>query len=286
MPQPHLYDGQSHLGYAIELEDVVSLDAMTMPFAFASKASDDLPDEVDPAKWGLVIEDQGPMGSCQGHDISTCCENLLFWEHGLGPKDVQLSRYFAYRATQEIDGITGDRGSTINGGIKLCKSTGLCLESLCPYPNPVRYGSFKKTKEMLEDAATRKLIGAVVDIKASPNPFQAAVEWIGAYGSITMGIRWPVQLNAQSVVVATNNGTGGGHALATCGYRKLNDNTRVLITDNSHATRFGDKGRMYWTEKLWNAMCKRSDSTVRGITSLTSPKRKLRAWTPSMKSPV
>ena len=55
------------------------------------------PDEVK-IDWHKT-ENQGPIGSCQGNDLASCLERLAFIR---GDK-VQLSRIFAYLATQKIE---------------------------------------------------------------------------------------------------------------------------------------------------------------------------------------
>jgi hypothetical protein len=71
--------------------------------------------KVDPRSV-MKIENQGSVGSCQGHALSSCVE--LCYYIATGDLTRQLSRAYAYYETQRIDNISGDRGSTISGGIK------------------------------------------------------------------------------------------------------------------------------------------------------------------------
>ena len=79
----------------------------------------------------MRVENQGSVGSCQGHSLSTCCE--LAYYIATGDVSRQLSRAYGYYETQRIDRISGDRGSTISGGIKLATQRGVPEESLWKY---------------------------------------------------------------------------------------------------------------------------------------------------------
>jgi hypothetical protein len=87
---------------------------------------------LDPRKV-LKTENQARMSSCRGHSGSTGGE----WLRTLATGEIgfQLSRMMMYVETQRIDGITGDRGSTIAGGLQLLENVGLCREELWPYPS-------------------------------------------------------------------------------------------------------------------------------------------------------
>lgn len=269
---PSGYDG----GYAIELEDREALCNGAHKFQFSSnlKAAE-VPDEVDPRKWGKRVEMQGGMGSCQGHSLTSCMEDCIHWEHGV---DVQLSRTYAYYETQKVDGLYGwDQGSTIWGGIKLAQK-GVCEESLAPYSD--RYNTnFRPTQEMLTNASLYTA-GAYVNLLDSRDPFDAAVEWIGAYGCVHLGITWPPERTADDGIINVWQPQGrGGHAISGCGYVNLNSQ-RVILVANSWGTRWGKGGYMYWTKNAWNAMARHQYTAMAGITSCTSPTRKPRAWSP------
>jgi hypothetical protein len=77
---------------------------------------------IDPRQF-MKVENQGSVGSCQGHSISSCVE----WCYAIatGGEKLQLSRAYGYYETQRLDGITGDRGSTIEGGVKLATQYGI-----------------------------------------------------------------------------------------------------------------------------------------------------------------
>lgn len=64
----------------------------------------------------LCVENQGHLGSCQGHAITTSAEVLYYV--ATGGEVVQLSRLKSYIDTQAEDGLLGsDSGSTIGGGL-------------------------------------------------------------------------------------------------------------------------------------------------------------------------
>lgn len=268
------------LGYRYDLQD----HDFVREFAFRGWQFDprdkQLPAEVDPEKMGFLIEDQLQMGACQGHDLSSCCEWNILQEHGV---TVQLSRWFAYRMTQRIDGITGDRGSTISGGLKLARETGLCLEELCPYPDS--YVSFAPTQEQLASAALYRC-GAWVDFRNNPgDPWDSALQWLAAYGTISIGIQWPPGLNSQFIIEAFAPGGSGGHAVAILGYVRING-VLYLKVANSWNKRWGRKGYFLISRRAFLQMLEHRYTACVGLTSMSSPVRKPRIWTPGSHSLV
>lgn len=203
-------------GWAQEQEDRQFLaTASTQP---PMKAGDD-PDgwknvkTLDPANW-TIVENQKSQGACQGHDLSTCQESSIVRD---GHELIQLSRGGAYYETQRIDGIRGDRGSTIGGGIKLVMETGLVTEADWPYPpryDPTRprgYESMPKYKARGFEKLTS---------------YEDVWRFLVMFGSVSIGITWTRDIDNQ---VARNDGLlmtyggsgGGGHALALNGLTEV-----------------------------------------------------------------
>lgn len=154
----------------------------------------------------IKVENQGSVGSCQGHALSSCME-WCFAIATNGQKH-QLSRAMGYYETQRLDGINGDRGSTISGGVKLARGTGLCSEPLWPYSG--RYDPRRPSNwsDILSDASKYKIARAV-QIK-SYDEFRA---FLGSMqGGIHIGIAWG---NSMSRAVIESFSPGmGGHAIS------------------------------------------------------------------------
>lgn len=204
----------------LELEDRLFLGALqTMPPEFKSFAR---PESVDVA-WHNT-ENQGSIGSCQGNDLSSCMERLEF----VAKKNVvQLSRIFAYLATQKIDGLLGaDNGSTISGGAKLAMTRGCCPEELTGYPRAYP-GAADRAKILSEANYAAGEPFKALSVWQVPADPDEACNWIGGGGAISIGIRWPGI--PKDRVIRTYNGGSGGHAQAVLGY-KANGN---LIAVNS-----------------------------------------------------
>ncbi|TWT57234.1 hypothetical protein KOR42_05920 [Thalassoglobus neptunius] len=252
-------------GWRYDLEDKAFLAQATaepIPRSFSAAA---LPDEVrpdigpDPHR----LENQSSMGSCQGHDIASCIEDLM-WVAGGGNR-IQLSNIFAYLATQKIDGLLGsDRGSTISGGVKLAQNHGVCSLEYAPYPNPVRYPDDREIARILSpenyEAAKPYRIKKTYGIRS----YDDAVKWIGGGGAISLGISWPpiFAVNPEGRKVARRAaGSGGGHAIAVIGYRK----TGNLIVANSHN---------YWFEipaDVFNSMLRQRYTVAIGVSDMAEP---------------
>ena len=123
-------DNEILTDYDFDREDHEFVNAIAeLPMRSAAWAAFSRPAEVG-VDWHRT-ENQGPMGSCQGHSISSVLERMAMVK---GEK-VQLSEIFAYLASQKLDGLLGrDRGSTISSGCKVAMRWGCPLAELTGYP--------------------------------------------------------------------------------------------------------------------------------------------------------
>lgn len=258
-------------GWLREAEDEAFLKEITrsrVPKAFRSWSA---PKEVRPDKEPNMhrLENQSSMGSCQGHAIASCVEQLN--TIATGGDRTQLSDIFAYLATQKIDGLLGsDRGSTISGGVKLATETGICPLALAPYPNPVRYPNSRDRQSILRQsnyaAGEPYKIRSSVGVKS----YQDALDWIGGGGVISIGISWPPRFQTQNGrrIAVSGGGGGGGHAIAILGYRS-NGN---LIVANSHN---------YWfefTPECFASVLKHRYTVAIGLNDMANPAPREFSW--------
>lgn len=251
-------------GYAFEQEDHAWINAHTTvePRLFADAK---IPTEVDP-RGVLRIEMQGGMGSCRGHSLSSGMERL-FWI-ATGGEIIQLSRYAAYRWCQEVDGIRGDRGATIAGGMKVGTEIGLPLESMAVYPRGyVNYFEDEKGRRV-SDAELRKAAEGFRFRSFVPvRDYQHAKQLLGTGWVLDWGTRWPIRMDGSATVTRFSAGNQG-HARLIAGY--LADGR--LCDANSHDETFGDDGWMYWTEAAFNACLRDSYTVIRAVSDMASPK--------------
>lgn len=174
-----------------------------------------IPDEV--TLDDIKLENQSSMGSCQGHSISTCCERLLTAQGN----PIQLSRIYAYLATQKKDGLLGsDSGSTISGGLKVALE-GIPPESLIPYPVPAVYPDRDTRAKILAQAEAGKPYAAKSAWQVPKDPDRIR-EFIGGGGAISIGIRWygGIIPSDRTIRRYAPPRASGGHAVALLGYRK------------------------------------------------------------------
>ena len=253
-------------GWQRELEDssfLKELQKSNVPRAFRSFAN---PEEVRPDKGTNQhqLENQSSMGSCQGHAIASCVEQLNMI--ATGGDRTQLSNIFAYIASQEITGsqLSGrDSGSTISAGVELATGSGIPPEALVPYPNPVRYPNSRARQAILKKsnylAGNPYRIRSSVAIKSHQN----AIDWIGGSGVISLGIPWspPMKtINGRRTAIGAANG-GGGHAICALGYKESGN----LIFANSHN---------YWldiTPKAFEQMLRHRWTVAIGLSDMANP---------------
>lgn len=91
----------------------------------------DCVNEIDLSKYILHVKDQGKLGACVAHGITSAYEFCMVKQENL---DVLMSRLFLYYLAREVEGtIDSDSGAEIHDGIKVTCDQGLCVESLWPY---------------------------------------------------------------------------------------------------------------------------------------------------------
>lgn len=206
-------------------------------------------DIIKPREW-LQIEDQNGFGSCQGHALSTVTE-IAYWL-ATGGDITQLSRWYAYVATQREDGIRGDQGSTISGGARLVEKYGICPEEVYPYPQ----GRYTNRITQAQDAAaapyklqTFRVMETVADVR----------KWLDAgLGAISIGVRW---------------GRGGGHAIAIV----QTDGTDFIFA-NSWGTAWGEDGYGRWTESEMRNLLRDNYTVAIGMTDMPEAKPRELNW--------
>jgi hypothetical protein len=241
----------------LDLEDRDMLTALEpIPESFATYSR---PDEVL-LDWHRM-ENQGPIGSCQGNSITSCLERL---QHVRGGPVVELSRIFGYLATQRVDGLLGsDRGSTVSGGVKIALTHGCPPESLTGYPR--QYPAARERTAILSQANydAGQPYKAVSSWKV-PMDIEATMNFIGGGGAINLGISWYRGIIPSDRVVKNFRppSSTGGHAVAVLGYTR-EGNLRVA---NSHAD-----GEFEITQSAWLQMLSHRWTAAIGIVGTPDP---------------
>lgn len=211
----------------------------------------------------IKVENQRNQGACQGHAISTVVE----WCHCIatGNAGLQLSRAMGYYETQRIDGIRGDRGSTISGGVKLATTTGICEESLWPYPS--RYTQARpRDWQAVTTNAQQYLIGRSHRMRS----YDAVRTFLGSgQGGISIGIGWSSGVMSRPVVESYRQG-GGGHAIALLSLsdRKDSSGNPFIWMCNSWGSNWGNGGWSEWSPRAVSQMLSTSRTTAIGLSDM------------------
>jgi hypothetical protein len=256
-------------GYPIELEDREYLRETALPMTFAADEVGDIPAKIDPRS-ALKVENQGPIGSCQGHALTTCMEFCLYVASG-GDK-TQLSRGFAYLMSQKFDGISGDSGSTLSGGWKVASQSGCCREEVYPY-----FGSYPRNgwrdipAKAFEDAPHYKLRGHV----AIESEEQARLGVAAGLGIIEIGIAWGSAMtpDAKGCIKSFKPG-GGGHAIVLAGWVPDDEVGAESgagywwLLGNSWGERWGRDGWAYVAPKAVSQMLQHRWTTMQLLTDM------------------
>lgn len=216
---------------------------------------------LDPRKV-LRCENQGPVGSCRGHSGSTGAE----WIRVVATREigVELSPAWMYYETQRIDRISGDRGSTIMGGVQLLKDKGIPRLELWPYKP--RYDNTRPSNwdEVLADAALHKIATA-----NRMTSYEGVRAWLGSgQGYVDCGISW--SSNYARPVVEVFRGGSGGHAIAliSLSERKDSRGRPYVWMFNSHGQASGTQGWSEWSPAFVEAAIASRTSAFVGLSDM------------------
>jgi hypothetical protein len=222
--------------------------------------------KVDP-RAVMKIENQGSVGSCQGHALSSCVE--LCYYIATGDLTRQLSRAFGYYETQRIDGINGDRGSTISGGIKLATTLGIPREELWTYSGRYENRRPSNWNEIVEDAKLHQ-IGQSYRMES----YDGIRTFLGSgQGGISIGISWGGEVD-RPVVNSFSGAGGGGHAIALLGLsERLDQSGRPYVWMlNSWGSNWGNKGWSEWAPNAVEQMLRHRFTACFGLSDLPNVK--------------
>lgn len=215
----------------------------------------------------MKVENQGQVGACQGHSISSCCE----WCYVIatGGQTEQLSRAYGYYESQRLDNITGDRGSTVEAGIDLATKYGICPESMWPYT-----GRYEPTRprpiEELRAAAAQYKIGSSTNLKS----YDAIRTFLGGgMGAVHLGITWNDSVN-RAVVNNYSAAQGGGHSIGlySLSDRKDAQGRPYIWMMNSWSPDWGAKGWAEWAPSAITQMLQSRYAVFIGVSDMPAVK--------------
>jgi len=234
----------------------------------------DVPESVDPRSL-LKVENQGPVGSCRGHSLSTAIE----WCYYVATRKVkQFSRAFAYYGCQKLAGTLGrDQGATIHHGRTLATKHGLPPESYWPYVaryNPQPPSGWGDAFDAADPYKIKKAYGV--------DSVEAIHSAIGSgQGFVDLGILWGgVSVNHDGIMTKWAP-RGGGHAVCLCGYLPKSETyrgERLYILANSHGERFGKGGFAFVPANIVDVWCGHNYSAMQVLTDLTTPEPRKIDW--------
>lgn len=260
-------------GWLYEMEDLDALKAGQIEPAMMSTADSILfarPKKLDPRPFS-PMENQSSQGACQGFAI-TAAGGLCYY--GKTGEWKRFSADAAYYLTQQIDGIRGDSGSTITGGMKMATNIGFLPEEAMPYT--AAYDPQRIPRDYKEIAAPFRVKNYKV-----LSSYAEVVEWIGrGYGGVSWGIRWAVSLDSNGFM-QWGGGGGGGHANAILGYDGQEDSDGLpeyLIDKNS----WGDWGPLHgWClvrRSTFEKILRDQYTVVVGISDMEDVKPRVIDW--------
>lgn len=219
---------------------------------------------IDMRRFCSSVENQGNLGSCTGHAVSSAMEMILKRQNRL----VEISRLFIYYQARLIEGtVSYDTGAYLRDCIKACNKLGASAESLWKYD--VRQFKTRPSAAAHADAIKRKVV-----------EYQRCANFTQVKNALSNGNPVVVGFSVYtSFMSATVTKTGmmpypntkkerllGGHAVCLVGY---DDSTQRFIGKNSWGVSWGDRGYFYLPYQVIQNTQMSGDFWV--ITGVTAP---------------
>jgi len=196
-----------------------------------------LPPKTDLRPLCPAIEDQGNLGSCTAHALTSALEVL---ERKNNLPVVEMSRLFVYYNERVMEGsVDSDDGAMLRDGIKTLVKEGACIEAKWPYI----IGKFKKkpTAACYRDALRHQVTGyqridTIDQMRACLADGFPFVFGFAVYESFETQA---VAKTGRAVMPKPAERMLGGHAVLAVGY---NDGQKRFIVRNSWGPEWGMKG--------------------------------------------
>lgn len=268
-----MVDYSQFTGYPIEQENREALLQTQVDASMLMMGG--LPDRMDPRKSNLAdqgflqVEDQFKIGSCQGQSITDCGE----FAHAFATGEViQISRMYAYIASQVESNIRGDSGSTLEGG-------GRAFQKGFPLEKDAPYGTSYPGYGFLTPERKAK---AVYKLKSHTQMKSAeqCKQFIGSQiGIVQIGIAWGrwMEPDQYGCVRSFAPRGGGGHALVFCGYvpdadvGQSSGSGYWFLMKNSWSKRWGKQGYAYVSPRAVDQMIDHQWTSMYGRSDMDSP---------------
>lgn len=207
-----------------------------------------LRNEVDLREWDSPVEDQGTLGSCVSHALTSCFELMIKKE--LPEKFVELSRLFSYYHTRVLENsVDIDAGVTyLRNALKASSKYGICMEELWPYniekfkqqPAPVCYlDGFNRKVTQYKSIDTQY---EALEILAQHKPVIVGMSVFESF--MTINNKNPIVPMPEEYDYIV-----GGHAVAIVGYSLPK---QQFIIKNSFGAEWGENGYAYMPFEYFN----------------------------------
>lgn len=212
----------------------------TRDYIFTASSTVGTIGSIDLRPYCTTMEDQGRLGSCTGHAVTSAMEILLNRQN----RRIELSRLFVYYQARLLEGTTAyDAGAYLRDAVKAANKWGASDERVWVYN--IRYFNKPPAKQAYQDAIKRRITEyrrcpTFTEIRASLEQGYPVVGGILLYSSFLS-----TTTAKTGVMTHPDKSTErflGGHAVCFVGY---DDTKQHFIAKNSWGTQWGDKGYFY-----------------------------------------
>lgn len=254
-------------GYRMDLERHDVLDRLTIPGDVLSKLCGvaDIPDTLD-LREKIPVRNQQSEGACNG--FGKRAVDYLNHLLATGGEPQEFSGDGNYYVIQAIDGIRGDNGSTVSGGVTMAHQVGaLRIED---FPETGNYDPGRLPRNYKDLAAPFKCAKTAIIQSDHVNRVK---QWLGlGYGGVWWGKAWGFRFDGRGNATAWS-ASGGGHATAILGY-----DARGFHCLNSWGKAWQGTGWYYVPYDLFEKVCRHQWTVVAATSDMSEIKPRTIDW--------
>lgn len=214
----------------------------------------------------VPVRNQHQEGACNGFGMRVA--SVVNHLYASGGTFQEYAGDALYYLCQRVDRISGDRGSTVSGGLQVLRNIGsVRIED---FPETPQYDPQRLPSNVNQLAAPFKVQKTAI-LRTIPQ----IKEWLGlGVGGCWYGCRWGFRFDGRGGVTSWSP-SGGGHATGIIGY---DDSRGLLECINSWGTQWQGGGYYTVPYRIFESVLRDSATVVAGASDMSDVKPRNVDW--------